>query len=97
MLQSSRVVGIVQGSIDRTLSLNFVSKDSTPTVGDVVITSGLGGVYPKGLVIGDVTAVDSRRADLYSRVTLASRVPVDALEEVLVLLAAPDEDAEAVE
>lgn len=97
MLQSSRVVGIVQGSIDRTLSLNFVSKDSTPTVGDVVITSGLGGVYPKGLVVGDVTAVDSRRADLYPRITLASRVPVDALEEVLVLLAAPDEDVEAVE
>jgi len=97
MLQSSRVVGIVQGSIDRTLSLNFVSKDSTPTVGDVVITSGLGGVYPKGLVIGDVTAVDSRRADLYPRITLVSRVPVDALEEVLVLVAAPDEDVEAVE
>lgn len=97
MLQSSRVVGIVQGSVDRTLSLSFVSKDSTPTVGDVVITSGLGGVYPKGLVIGDVTAVDSRRADLYPRITLASRVPVDALEEVLVLLAAPDEDVEAVE
>jgi rod shape-determining protein MreC len=74
-----------------------VSKDSTPTVGDVVITSGLGGVYPKGLVVGDVTAVDSRRADLYPRITLASRVPVDALEEVLVLLAAPDEDVEAVE
>jgi len=97
MLQSSRVEGIVQGSIDRTLSLNFVSKDSTPTVGDVVITSGIGGVYPKGLVIGDVTAVDSRRADLYPRITLASRVPVDALEEVLVLMATPDEDAEAVE
>jgi len=97
MLQSSRVEGIVQGSIDRTLSLNFVSKDSTPTVGDVVITSGLGGVYPKGLVVGDVTAVDSRRADLYPRITLASRVPVDALEEVLVLVAAPAEDVEAVE
>ena len=97
MLQSSRAVGVVRGSIDRTLSLDFVSKESTPTVGDVVITSGLGGVYPKGLVIGDVTAVDRRRADLYPRITLVSRVPIDGLEEVLVLLGSLDADAGAVE
>lgn len=86
MIQSNRAVGVVQGSIDRSLSLDFVDKKSAPKVGDVVITSGLGGIYPKGLVVGDVTSVDNRRADLYPRIKLLSRVPVGQIEEVLVLL-----------
>ncbi len=86
MVQSSRAVGVVRGSIDRTLRMDFVDKANVPKVGDVIITSGLGGIYPKGLVVGDVVAVDNRRADLYPRITVVSRVPVSQLEEVLVLL-----------
>ncbi|MGB4593118.1 MAG: rod shape-determining protein MreC [Coriobacteriia bacterium] len=86
MIQSTRALGVVTGSIDRTLTLDFVDKAKVPKVGDVVITSGLGGIYPKGLVVGDVIAVDARRADLFPRVTVSSRVPVNELEEVLVLL-----------
>ncbi len=86
MIQRNRAVGVVRGSIDRTLRMDFVDKTKLPKVGDVVITSGLGGVYPKGLVVGDVIAVDARRADLYPRISLTSRVPVGELEEVIVLL-----------
>ncbi|PKQ36985.1 MAG: rod shape-determining protein MreC [Actinobacteria bacterium HGW-Actinobacteria-1] len=86
MVQSTRAVGVVRGSIDRTLSMDFVDKANVPKVGDVVITSGLGGIYPKGLVVGDIVDVDARRADLYPRIIVVSRVPVDQLEEVLVLL-----------
>ena len=86
MIQSTRAVGVVRGSIDRTLRMDFVDKAKLPKIGDVVITSGLGGIYPKGLVVGDVIAVDARRADLYPRISLTSRVPVGELEEVIVLL-----------
>lgn len=86
MVQSSRAVGVVRGSIDRMLRMDFVDKKSVPKVGDVIITSGLGGIYPKGLVVGDVVAVDALRADLYPRITVVSRVPIDRIEEVLVLL-----------
>lgn len=86
MIQRTRALGVVTGSIDRTLTMDFVDKAKLPKVGDVVITSGLGGVYPKGLVVGDVIDVDARRADLYPRITITSRVPVNELEEVLVLL-----------
>ncbi len=86
MVQSTRAVGVVRGSIDRTLNMDFVDKVNVPKVGDVVITSGLGGVYPKGLVVGDIIDVDARRADLFPRIVVVSRVPVDQLEEVLVLL-----------
>ncbi|MCE5203690.1 MAG: rod shape-determining protein MreC [Actinomycetia bacterium] len=86
MIQRTRAVGVVNGSIDRTLHMDFVDKAKLPKVGDVVMTSGLGGVYPKGIVIGDVIDVDARRADLFPRITVASRVPITELEEVLVLL-----------
>jgi rod shape-determining protein MreC len=86
MIQRTRAVGVVRGSIDRTLRMDFVEKTKLPKVGDVVLTSGLGGVYPKGLVVGDVVAVDARRADLFPRISLTSRVPVGELEEVIVLL-----------
>ena len=86
MVQSSRVPGVVKGSIGGELSLDFVSTETTPVVGDVVITSGLGGVYPKGLVIGDVLSVEIRRGELFPRITLASRVPIDQVEEVLILV-----------
>lgn len=86
MIQRTRAVGVVRGSIDRTLRMDFVEKTKLPKVGDVVLTSGLGGIYPKGLVVGDVVAVDARRADLYPRISLTSRVPIGELEEVIVLL-----------
>lgn len=86
MIQQTRAVGVVRGSIDRTLRMDFVDKANLPKVGDVVITSGLGGIYPKGLVVGDIIAVDARRADLYPRISLNSRVPIGELEEVVVLL-----------
>ncbi len=86
MVQRTRAIGIVRGSIDRVLTLDYVDTSKLPEVGDVVITSGLGGVYPKGLVVGDVIAVDARRADLYPRIIVQSRVPVSELEEVIVLV-----------
>lgn len=86
MIQRTRVLGVVRGSIDRMLTMEYVDKAKMPKVGDVVITSGLGGVYPKGIVVGDVVHVDARRADLYPRIVVRSRVAIDELEEVLIVL-----------
>ncbi|MCX8006788.1 MAG: rod shape-determining protein MreC [Coriobacteriia bacterium] len=86
MIQRTRALGVVRGSIDRTLTMEYVDKSKVPIIGDVVITSGLGGVYPKGIVVGDVIQVDARRADLFPRIVLRSRVPIDELEEVVILL-----------
>ncbi|MRS11564.1 MAG: rod shape-determining protein MreC [Actinobacteria bacterium] len=86
MIQSTRATGVVRGSVSGELSLDFVDRAQLPIVGDVVITSGLGGVYPTGIVVGDVTLVDDRRGELYPRVTLESRVQVDRIEEVFILV-----------
>jgi rod shape-determining protein MreC len=93
MLQSSRDEGIVKGSIEGKLTLDFVSVDTTVRAGDVVITSGIGGVYPKGLIVGEVTNVHKSPADLYQTIALDPAGSIAGLEEVLVLVgAAPKTD-----
>lgn len=87
LVQRTRANGIVKGDLSGGLELDFVDKKTPPVVGDVVLTSGLGGVYPKGIVIGEVTAVASLSSDLYPVVSIASRVDIARIEEVLVLQA----------
>jgi rod shape-determining protein MreC len=89
IVQRTRANGIVLGSVDGKLHLDFVDKSSKPVRGDVLLTSGLGGVFPKDIVVGEVTDVSSEQADLFPDVTVASRVAVTQIEEVLVLTGVP--------
>lgn len=92
-VQRSRVEGIVRGSIEGDLSLDFVSNETTVAVGDVVITSGMGGVYPKGIVIGEISAVDAGDNALYQRIEVTPASNLAGIEEVLVLVGAPEAQA----
>lgn len=91
MLQATRAEGIVSGSIEGDITLDFVTRESTVTVGDVVLTSGIGGVYPKGLLIGEVADVQLNDADLFPRIRLRPTADLAGLEEVVVLVGAPVE------
>jgi rod shape-determining protein MreC len=91
MLQSTRAEGVVRGSVTGDLTLDFVSRETTVTVGDVVLTSGMGGVYPKGLLIGDVAEVRLEEADLFPQIRVRPAATVARLEEVVVLLSSPQD------
>ncbi|MDO8847805.1 MAG: rod shape-determining protein MreC [Coriobacteriia bacterium] len=86
LVQSTRATGVIRGSVSGALSLDFIDRALVPVEGDVVLTSGLGGVYPAGIVVGDIVAVSDKRGELYPDVTVESRVPVDRIEEVLILV-----------
>lgn len=88
-VQRNRAPGIVRGSIEGGISLDFVSTETTVRAGDVVITSGMGGVYPKGLVIGEVIEVDRRRNRLYQEIAVRPAAELVRIEEVAVLIGAP--------
>ena len=85
LVQRTRANGIVRGTLEGPLSMDFVEKKFAPVVGDVLLTSGLGGVYPKGIVVGEVTTVATPSTDLFPVITVASRVDIDHMEEVLVI------------
>ncbi|MRR10990.1 rod shape-determining protein MreC [bacterium] len=89
LLQGSRAEGVVRGSIDGGLTMEYVSREMTVTVGDVVLTSGMGGVYPKGLLIGEVSDVELDANDLYPRVDVRPTAQFAGFEEVIVLVGAP--------
>jgi rod shape-determining protein MreC len=85
IVQRTRAEGVVRGSVDGKLTLDFVSKAKLPVRGDVLVTSGMGGAFPKGIVVGEVTAVAAPQADLFPKVQVESRVSIGLIEEVLVL------------
>ncbi len=89
MVQSTRAEGVVRGSIDGKLTLDFVSAETTVRAGDVVISSGMGGVYPKGLIVGEVTRVRSAPSALYQDIEVTPSGELSGLEEVLVLVSIP--------
>ena len=90
MIQSTRSQGMLQGSANSTLHLNLVKTDKEVSQGDIVVTSGLGGVYPKGLPLGKVSAVEKTPASLYYQITVAPLANVSNSEEVLVITALRD-------
>jgi rod shape-determining protein MreC len=63
-------------------------------VGDIVVTSGIDGIYPKGFVIGQIESV-SRRVGEYGAIVIRPAVDFSALEAVLVVLTPPTPAADA--
>lgn len=85
LVQHSREPGIVKGSISGVLSLDFVSTEAEIKQGDVILTSGTGGIYPKGIVIGTVIEVPREVNQLYKAVTLNPANEMSTVERVLIL------------
>ena len=93
MVQRSRAQGILQGQPDGSLQLNYITADSDGSVGDIVITSGLGGVFPKGLPLGTVTSVNRASNATYYTVTVRAQSLAENNEEVLVITSVSAEQA----
>lgn len=85
MVQSSRAEGIVRGSLEGLLYLEDLDADAVVNPGDVVVTSGLGGSYTRGLIIGRVVKVDASQGDATRRVVVSPNDTTGTLEEVLVV------------
>ncbi len=88
MLERTRTPGVLRGSGDLLLDLNYVSNTEQIAVGDMVLSSGLDGIFPKGLVIGKV--VDSRKGKgVFRAIKVEPIMDLVRIEEVSVLLSEP--------
>jgi rod shape-determining protein MreC len=85
IVQGSRAAGLIAGQPDGSLSIEQIPQSEQINVGDNVVTSGRGGLLPKGLIVGQVAAVEQRDIDLYQRATLRPAVDFRRLEMVLVI------------
>jgi len=87
LIQRTRVQGMVVGAGERGCRMEYVSELSNVEVGDVVVTSGLDQIYPKGYTIGVVASIGEGEG-LTKLVELRPEVDFRRLEEVLVVLKA---------
>ena len=85
LLQGNRARGICRGNGEH-LVFDFVLRQEEVKVGDRVITSGMGGVFPKGLTVGTVLNVNRQEFGLFQEIEVVPSVDFSHLEEVLILL-----------
>lgn len=102
MIESSGVTGVVSGQVGLAdsgtadLLMNYVPAHAEVEAGDVVVTSGLDRIFPKGLMVGRVRSVGTDAAGLFREVRVTPSARFDRLEQVL-LLSGPKPEPELVE
>jgi len=85
LIQRNRLVGVVNGRAGSAPVMDYIPQDAEITVGDLIITSGLGGEFPKNLVIGQVVEVRQRDYEMFQQATVRPTVNFDRLEFVQVI------------
>lgn len=84
-VQPAGAEGLVLGSLTGEVSLDQVSLEANIQPGDVVVTSGLGGLFPPNIVIGQITGVRRLEFELFQRASIQPAVDFSRLEIVLVI------------
>jgi rod shape-determining protein MreC len=84
LIQSTRVRGIIEGNGSSAL-LQYVSPNETVNIGDRIVTSGIDGVFPKGLVVGVVSNVRANQGRQFQRIEVHPSVKFRSLESVLLV------------
>jgi len=86
MIQRSRARGVLRGKGGSSCSLEFTVREDDVKVGDIVTTSGIGGIFQKGIPLGEVTMVRKGEYGMFQTIDVRPAVNTYQLEEVLVIL-----------
>lgn len=89
LIQRNRARGIIKGEPSGRLLLQYVQRKHDIHVGDIVVSSGLDGVFPKGIRIGYVHEVDKPDSGVFQQLAVTPFGDFEKLEEVLVVLDPP--------
>ncbi len=84
--QKTRVHGIVKGLGRDAFGLNYVLKSAVVEKGDFVLTSGLGGVFPKGLMVGSVLEITNSRRGMFQKIEIEPAVDFSQLEHLIIIM-----------
>ena len=89
LVQRSRVAGVVKGTPDDAMHPRMVNvpKSQDMAVGDIIVTSGFGGIYPKGIMVGTVSAVKNDSGGLLHYAVIEPATDFQRLEDVAVIVA----------
>jgi len=85
IVQRTRAKAIVEGKEENRCQLKYLLRSEDVAAGDVVVTSGFGGKFPKGLMVGEIRKVEKRSHGVFQYAELVPSVDFTKLEEVFVL------------
>ena len=85
-IQPSGAQAVLKGQVTGDLILDLIPQGTQVEVGDLVLTSGLGGGYPPNIVIGQISGIRSQPQDLFQTASVQSVVDFNQLEIVLVII-----------
>jgi rod shape-determining protein MreC len=86
IVQRTRAKAIVEGKGENRCRLKYLLRTEEVAVGDAVVTSGLGGNFPKGLMVGQVKKVDKKGYGVFQYAELAPSADMAQLEEVFIIM-----------
>jgi rod shape-determining protein MreC len=93
VVQRTRTAGLVEGDAGGALRFKFMARDgATVAPGDLVVTSGLGALFPKGLPVGRVVKIEDKGSALFHFAVLAPAVDFSRVEEVLLVTGQTSQD-----
>lgn len=86
LIQKNRIQGILKGTGDLRYELLYILKNADVEKGDLIVTSGLGGSFPKGVPLGRVSSVVKNRRGMFQEITVAPSVNFNQLEYLIIIL-----------
>jgi rod shape-determining protein MreC len=89
IIQRTRAKAIVEGIGENRCQLKYLLRSEDVMIGDVVVTSGLGGNFPKGLMVGEIRKVDKKEHGIFQYAEIVPNVDLTRVEEVLVIAESP--------
>jgi rod shape-determining protein MreC len=84
-MQASTTEAMLVGSTSGDLSIDMIPQDANIQVGDVVLTSGLGGNYPANILVGQVVSVRTMQSELFQQASIQPNVDYNQLQFILVI------------
>jgi rod shape-determining protein MreC len=85
LVQRTRARGIVSGSLENGPIMKYVKHSEDVQVGDRLVTSGLDGIFPKGMMVATVISVRKQTVGLFKQISVLPAVTLDRTEQVLVV------------
>ncbi|HWN02391.1 MAG TPA: rod shape-determining protein MreC [Candidatus Dormibacteraeota bacterium] len=96
VVQRTRTAGLVEGDAGGAVRFKFMARDGASVApGDLVVTSGLGTLFPKGLPVGRVVKIEDKGSALFHFAVLAPAVDFSRVEEVLLVTGQTTQDIAA--
>ncbi len=89
LVQRTRARGIIKGTSSDQYRFKYVLRKNDVRVGDTIISSGMDGVFPKGILIGQVADIVRRNSGIFQEVAVIPHVDFEKLEEVMIILNPP--------